>query len=74
MIALSAETLVFIYVFVFLAAILLQWVSSEMTRRRRSSIQRKQRVQCMLCAMEYVDSSTKQLLRCPRCGSKNERA
>ncbi len=74
MIALSADTLVFIYVFVFLAAILLQWVSSEMTRRRRSSIQRKQRVQCMLCAMEYMDPAPGQLPRCPRCGSKNERA
>jgi len=74
MIPLSAGTLVFTCVIVFLAGILLYWIASEMARRRSDSIQRANRIHCMVCAMEYEDPSSKQLPRCPRCDSKNERA
>lgn len=73
MIALSAESLVLCYVVVFLAGVLILWISSHWFQKHKNSTQRQTRVRCLLCAMEYEDASLVQLPECPRCGSKNER-
>lgn len=73
MITLSASGLVFIYVIVFLAGILLLWITSEMARIQRKANANRQRIHCMICAMEYGDVSSDSLPCCPRCGSRNER-
>jgi rRNA maturation endonuclease Nob1 len=72
MISLDPATLVFIYVMVFLASVLLLWVLSEMARRHQKTQSLRHRVRCTLCAMQYDGRPDDPLPRCPRCGSLNE--
>jgi rRNA maturation endonuclease Nob1 len=73
MIRVSLEELVFVYVLVFLAAILAVWIAYEMVRRVRENRNRYGRHRCTVCAMEFEDRTPATLPRCPRCGSLNER-
>jgi predicted Zn-ribbon and HTH transcriptional regulator len=73
MIRVDLAELVFLYLLVFLAAILAVWIAYEMVRRIRESRSRHGRVRCAVCGMEFEDRTPATLPRCPRCGSLNER-
>jgi rRNA maturation endonuclease Nob1 len=69
----SLSALIAIYLLVFLAAVLLIWLSSEWNRRRRERRALRWRLRCVICAFEFEDRTDALLPRCPRCGSLNER-
>jgi rRNA maturation endonuclease Nob1 len=73
MIRVDLADLVFLYLLVFLAAILTVWIAYEMVRRVRENRSRHGRLRCAVCAMEFEDRTSAVLPRCPRCGSLNER-
>jgi rRNA maturation endonuclease Nob1 len=73
MIRIELTQLVFLYLMVFLAAILTVWIAYEMVRRIRENRWRQYRLRCAVCAMEFEDRTSATLPRCPRCGSLNER-
>ncbi len=73
MIRVGLAELVFLYLLVFLAAILTVWIAYEMVRRAREHRSRYGRLRCAVCAMEFEDRTSTALPRCPRCGSLNER-
>jgi rRNA maturation endonuclease Nob1 len=59
---------------VFLAGILILWVGYETICKRRANSVRRDHVFCRICGSRYTDISGKEVLRCPVCGSLNERA
>jgi DNA-directed RNA polymerase subunit RPC12/RpoP len=65
--------LVFIYLFVFLAAVFSLWIAYEWLRVRREKETLRYRVQCTICASIFEDKTNTLLPRCPLCGSLNER-
>ena len=73
MIRVELPVLVFIYLFVFLAAIFSIWIVYEWLRQRREKRNLRYRVQCTICASIFEDRTSSLLARCPRCGSLNER-
>jgi rRNA maturation endonuclease Nob1 len=73
MIRINLAELVFAYLLVFLAAILVVWIAYEMVRRVRENRSRQYRIRCAVCGMEFEDRTAAILPRCPRCGSLNER-
>jgi len=73
MIRVSLDELIFIYLLVFLAAILSAWIAYEMVRKFREKRLGRSQVRCAVCAMEFEDRTSAMLPRCPRCGSLNER-
>jgi rRNA maturation endonuclease Nob1 len=73
MIRINLDELVFVYLLVFLAAILVVWIAYEMARRVRENRSRQDRIRCAVCAMEFEDRTNTALPRCPRCGGLNER-
>ena len=73
MIRVELPVLVFIYLFVFVAAVFSLWVAYEWHRARREKETLRYRVQCTICASIFEDRTNTLLPRCPRCGSLNER-
>ena len=73
MIRVELSVLVFIYLFVFLAAVFSLWIVFEQLRRRREKEALRYLVQCTICASIFEDKTNNLLPRCPRCGSLNER-
>ena len=73
MIRVSLSLLVFIYLCVFMSAVLLHWLWFNLQRRRREQQTLRFRLRCTICACEFEDESSTLLPRCPRCGSLNER-
>ncbi len=73
MIRVSLVELVFLYLVVFLAAILAVLIAYEMVRRVRENRFRQHRIRCAVCGMEFENRTPAILPRCPRCGSLNER-
>ena len=73
MIRVELPVLLFIYLFVFVAAIFSIWIVSEWLRQRREKKTLRYRVQCTICASIFEDKASSLLARCPRCGSLNER-
>jgi DNA-directed RNA polymerase subunit RPC12/RpoP len=65
--------LLFIYLFVLLAAVFSLWIVYEWGRRQREKETLRYRVQCTICASIFEDKTNTVLARCPRCGSLNER-
>jgi len=57
----------------FLAGVFALWVLSEMVRRNSSKHAARHRVSCGLCGTHFEDTSTAELVECPRCGRLNER-
>ena len=74
MIRVELPVLVFIYLFVFLAAVFSLWIVYEWIRQRREKELLRYKVQCTICASIFEDKSDDSLPRCPRCGSLNERS
>jgi rRNA maturation endonuclease Nob1 len=72
-IGVELPVLVFIYLFVFLAAILSLWIVYEWFRQHREKEALRYRVRCIICASIFEDKTNNLLPRCPRCGSLNER-
>ena len=73
MIRVELPVLVFIYLFVSLAAVFSLWIAYEWLRVRRQKETLRYRVQCTICASIFEDRTNTLLPRCPRCGSLNER-
>ena len=73
MIRVELPVLVFIYLFVFLAAVFSLWIAYEWRRQRSEKEALRYRVQCTICASIFEDKTSTLLPRCPRCGSLNER-
>ncbi len=73
MIQVGLSGLLFIYLFVFLAAVFCAWIWYEWRRRRREMHSLRHRLRCMICALEFEDRTNTLLPRCPKCGSLNER-
>ena len=73
MIRVSLTVLIFIYLALFLTAVLTLWIGFEWSRQRRERRAVRNRIRCALCAFEFEDASEESLPRCPRCGSLNER-
>ena len=73
MIRVELSMLVFIYLFVFLAALFSLWIAYEWKRVRRAKEALRYRVRCTICATIFEDRTNVVLPRCPRCGSLNER-
>ena len=73
MIRVELSMLVFIYLFVFLAALFSLWIAYEWRRIRREKEVLRYRVRCTICATIFEDRTNVILPRCPRCGSLNER-
>ena len=73
MIRVELPVLVFIYLFVFMAAVFSLWIAYEWLRIRRQKETLRYRVQCTICASIFEDRTNTLLPRCPRCGSLNER-
>jgi DNA-directed RNA polymerase subunit RPC12/RpoP len=65
--------LVFVYLFVFLAAIFSLWIVYEWLSQRREKEALRYRVRCSICASIFEDKTNNLLPQCPRCGSLNER-
>jgi DNA-directed RNA polymerase subunit RPC12/RpoP len=74
MIRVELPVLIFIYLFVFLAAIFSLWIVYEWIRQRREKELLRYKVQCTICASIFEDRTEDSLPRCPRCGSLNERS
>lgn len=73
MIRVPLTVIVFLYLFVFLAAIAVGWLLDERRRRRRTRQALQFRLRCAICGFEFEDRSASQLPPCPRCGRPNER-
>ncbi len=73
MIRVSLTVLIFIYLFLFLAAIFGQWLWNDLRRKRRENRAVRHRLRCTICSCEFQDDTGELLPRCPRCGSLNER-
>ena len=73
MIRVELTVLIFIYLFVFLAAIFSLWIVYEWFRQHREKEALRYRVRCTICASIFEDKTNNLLPRCPRCGSLNER-
>ena len=73
MIRVELPVLVFIYLFVFMAAVFSLWIAYEWLRVRRQKETLRYRVQCTICASIFEDRTNTLLPRCPQCGSLNER-
>jgi len=73
MIRASLSVLIFVYLFIFLAAVFSVWFWSGWRRKRREKQAFRHRLRCMMCACEFEDNTTTLLPRCPRCGTLNER-
>jgi uncharacterized paraquat-inducible protein A len=73
MIHVSLTILIFVYLFLFLAPVFSVWIWSEWRRKRTEKEALRHRLQCVICAMEFEDTTDTLLPRCPRCGSLNER-
>ncbi len=73
MIRIELSTLVFVYLFVLLAALFSLWIAYAWGRIRREKQALRYRVRCTICATIFDDRTDVALPRCPRCGSLNER-
>ncbi|XHR27857.1 MAG: hypothetical protein ACFUZC_18235 [Chthoniobacteraceae bacterium] len=73
MIRVSLTLLIFIYLTLFLMAVIALWVWAEWRRTRNERRAVRFRVRCSICSFEFEDPSDDPLPRCPRCGSPNER-
>ena len=73
MISITLSWFVCLYLAVFLAGILILWIGYEMLRKRHANAMKRDRVFCRICGSRYTDTTETTLLRCPVCGSLNER-
>jgi hypothetical protein len=73
MIHLTLVWFVFIYLVIFLAGILVLWVGYEMLQKYISLTAASQNFFCRICGASLTDSRDDAVLKCPSCGSLNER-
>ena len=63
-----------LYLFIFVAGLLILWIISEDKVRKRKFYSEEGFIwHCSICTYTYVDSMHETLSKCPRCGSYNER-
>ena len=73
MIHVELPVMVLIYFFVLLAALLSLSILYEWRNQKREKEALRYRVHCTICASIFEDKTDAELIRCPRCGSLNER-
>lgn len=73
MIQMSLSAILIAYVVFGLILIATLWLWSAWRRKRRESEALRYRVQCIICAFLFEDKTGDSLLKCPKCGSLNER-
>ena len=73
MIRVSLGILVLIFLGLMLGPIFAAWLLNEYRRARRERAAFAFVFRCTACGMEFEDRTAVELLRCPRCGSLNER-
>lgn len=73
MIRVPFETMVFCYLFGALVAVAASWAWHGWRARRAAARERRFRLRCARCALEWEDPAAGPLPKCPRCGSVNER-
>jgi rRNA maturation endonuclease Nob1 len=73
MIRVELPVVVLIYFFVLLAALFLLSILYEWRNQKREKEVLRYRVHCTICASIFEDKTDADLIRCPRCGSLNER-
>ena len=74
MIPITLSWFVCLYLAVPLAGILILWIGYEMIRKRKANEMIRSRVFCRICGSRYTDTSKDDLLKCPSCGSLNDRS
>jgi len=74
MIPITLSWFVFLYLALFLAAMLVLWLGYEFVRKRHADLIARDRIFCRICGSRYTDTSSADLLHCPVCGSPNERS
>jgi hypothetical protein len=74
MIPITLSWFVFIYLALFLAAVLILWIGYEILRKRHANSIARVRVFCRICGSRYTDGTSGDLMRCPVCDSLNERS
>jgi DNA-directed RNA polymerase subunit RPC12/RpoP len=73
MIRVELPVVVLIYFFVLLIALFLLSILYEWRNQKREKEALRYRVHCTICASIFEDKTDADLIRCPRCGSLNER-
>jgi rRNA maturation endonuclease Nob1 len=73
MIRVELPVIVLIYFFVLLAALFSLSIVYEWRNQKREKEVLRYRVHCTICASIFEDRTSAELIRCPRCGSLNER-
>lgn len=74
MIQVTLPWFVCLYLALFLAGILVLWIGYEVACKRRADRIARVRIFCRICGTRYADHTKAELLDCPVCGSRNERA
>lgn len=74
MIQITLSWFVCLYLVLSLVGILVLWIGYEMIRKRHANSIARDRIFCRICGTLHTDTSPADLLVCPVCGSKNERA
>jgi uncharacterized C2H2 Zn-finger protein len=73
MIRVELPAIALIYFFVLLAGLFLLWILYEWRNQKREKEGLRYQVHCTICASIFEDKTDADLIRCPRCGSLNER-
>jgi ribosomal protein L37AE/L43A len=73
MIRIRISVLAFVYLLLLLGTIFGVWLAYGLRKKKREKAHMRSRVHCSLCSFDFLDESTTELPRCPRCGSLNER-
>jgi rRNA maturation endonuclease Nob1 len=74
MIPISFSWFMVLYLGLFLAGVLVLWLGYEWMRRREAKDREWSRIFCRICGSRYTDTTSAEVLECPACGSRNERA
>jgi hypothetical protein len=73
MIRISLDSLIVVYLAIFLGVLFCVWVVGEFFNTRRARRRRRDFVICGICDHIYEDRTTRKIVSCPRCGALNER-
>jgi len=74
MIKLDISTAIFFYLLLSVIGVFLLWIFFDFKTRKSSFTKEDDNVvQCTICANIYIDSHSKDLSKCPQCGSFTRR-
>ncbi|MFH1846157.1 MAG: hypothetical protein ABH869_01220 [Candidatus Omnitrophota bacterium] len=74
MIKVDISTALFLYILFTTVSILIVWAFFNFGTKLKSFGSEEQHVwNCNICTITYIDSSSREISKCPRCGSYNDR-